>query len=506
LYDPHSPYDPPEPFRSRYQGHEYDGEIAYADHELGRVIAWLKQSQLYDSSLILFLSDHGESLGEHGEHEHGFFVYNPTVHVPLIVKPPAGSGIRPGRVTRPVETTDVAATLLGAAGIHAGMGEQLQSKGLLDAHSSSDDAAYSETFYPFSSFGWSPLHALETNRYHFIDAPQPELYDLAADPEEKNNLAAQQTATVAVLKDKLQALLRDHPYTPAADSSSGLSPDALDKLRALGYVAYRSPISAAALASGLADPKTKLWEFNSILEAEDALRAGDAAKGKSLLMQVREKDPEMYVVPFVLGETALGEKQWDEAATELRKCLELNPHFDQAMLGLARALIFLDKGEEAEKWTRSAIQYNSENYRAWYQLGFIEARTDKQAAIADYEKAVSIQGSFAPLRRDLGLLQFQQGNYPEAAKHLARAVELGINDAGVYNSLGISYSRTGRLRQAVSSYTQALKLDPNLADAHLNLGFAYERLGQKISADREYQQACQMKPEFCEMIKKHQQK
>ena len=504
LYDPHSPYDPPEPYRNEYQGHLYDGEIAYADHEVGRVIAWLKQNKIYDSSLILFVSDHGESLGEHGEHEHGFFVYNATVHVPLIVKPPAGSGIRPGRVTRPVETTAVAATLLEAAGIHNGMGQQLKSRGLLRTDTSSD-AAYSETFYPFSSFGWSPLHALETSRYHYIEAPQPELYDLTTDPGETNNLAEQQTATVAVLKDKLQKLVAERPYTPSTDGNTGLSTDALDKLRALGYVAYRSPVSPSALASGLPDPKNKLWEFNSILESEDALRAGDTAKGRALLLAVREKDPEMYVVPFVLGETALGQQQWDEAATELRKCLKLNPHFDQAMLGLARALIFLDKPDEAKQWTRNAIQYNSENYRAWYQLGFIEARIDKQAAIVDYEKAVAIQGSFAPLRRDLGLLQVQQAHYIEAIKHLSRAVELGINDAGVYNALGISYSRTGRLRQAVGSYQQALKIDPSMAQTHLNLGFAYERLGQKTLAEHEYQQACQMKSDLCDMIKQHRQ-
>ena len=505
LYDPHSPYDPPEPYRSQYQGHLYDGEIAYADHELGRVIAWLKQSKIYDSSMILFASDHGESLGEHGEHEHGFFVYNATVRVPLIVKPPAGSGVRAGRFSRPVETAAVAVTLLEGAGIHDTLGGQLRGPSLLSSKAASDDAAYSETFYPFSSFGWSPLHALETSRYHYIESPQPELYDLAADPEEKNNLAAQQTATVAVLKDKLQRLLADRPYAPTADGNSGLSTDALDKLRSLGYVAYRSPVSSSALASGLPDPKSKLWEFNSILEAEDALRAGDTAKGKSLLLQVRDKDPEMYVVPFVLGETALGQQQWEEAAAELRKCLELNPHFDQAMLGLARALIFLGKTDEAKQWNRSAIQYNSENYRAWYQLGFIEARSDKQAAIADYEKAVTIQGSFAPLRKDLGLLQFQEGHYAEAAKHLARAVELGVNEAGVYNALGISYSRIGRVRDAVESYKRALKLDPGLADAHLNLGFAYERLGQKGSANREYEQACKLKADLCELIRKHQQ-
>src|SRR6266480_3572806 len=102
LYDPHSPYDPPEPFRTQYRGHLYDGEIAYADHELGRLINYLKQKSLYDRTAIVLLSDHGESLGDHGEKEHGFFIYNSTVHVPLIVKPPAGSGFRPGRIARPV--------------------------------------------------------------------------------------------------------------------------------------------------------------------------------------------------------------------------------------------------------------------------------------------------------------------------------------------------------------------------------------------------------------------
>ncbi len=196
LYDPHSPYDPPEPFRTQYRSHLYDGEIAYADHELGRLISWLKQNQLYHRSLIVFLSDHGESLGDHGEKEHGFFVYNSTVHIPLIVKPPAGSGFRPGRVARPVETVAVAPTLTQFAGKNALSEKQFQSRSLLGdlaTDTSEDDAAYSESFYSFSSFGWSPLHALQTRRYHYIEAPEPELYDVIADPAEKNNLAHQQT-------------------------------------------------------------------------------------------------------------------------------------------------------------------------------------------------------------------------------------------------------------------------------------------------------------------------
>ena len=500
LYDPHSPYDPPEPFRTQYRSHPYDGEIAYADHELGRLIAWLKQNRLYDRTAIVVLSDHGESLGEHGEKEHGFFVYNSTVHIPLIVKPPAGSGFRPSRVSAPVETVAVAPTLTRLAGMKDESQKQFPYPGLLGNKAESEDAAYSESFYAFSSFGWSPLHALQTSRYHYIEAPTRELYDVIADPQEKNNLAPQQTATVAVLEDKLQALLRQNPFKPGEAGNSELSPDALEKLRALGYVAYRSPVSPEALAAGLPDPKSKLWEFNAILDAADAFQTGDIDRGKGLLAKVRESDPGMYVVSFMLGENALRRQAWDEATTELQKCLDLNPNFDQAMAALARALLNLGRTDEAKAWLDKALKFNPQNYRAWYERGFIESKTDEAAAIADMEKAVSIQPNFASLRRDLGMLQFQQQNYPEAAKHLAKAAELGVDDAPLYNFLGISLSRTGQLRKAVASYKHALKLDPNLAEAHLNLGFAYQRLNQSQAARKEYQEACRLEKKFCEFV------
>jgi arylsulfatase A-like enzyme/tetratricopeptide (TPR) repeat protein len=499
LYDPHSPYDPPEPFRTEYRGHLYDGEIAYADHELGRLIAWLKQNRLYDHTAIVLLSDHGESLGDHGEKEHGFFVYNSTVHIPLIVKPPAGSGFRPGRVARPVETVGVAPTLTRLAGMKDDIQKQFPAPGLLGSNTESNSAGYSESFYSFSSFGWSPLHALQTNRYHYIEAPTRELYDVLTDPQEKNNLAPQQTATVAVLEDKLQALLRQNPFQPGGSGSSGLSPDAMEKLRALGYVAYRSPVSPEALAAGLPDPKSKLWEFNAILEAGDAFHSGDFQTGETLLAQVQEKDPNIYIVPFMLGEAATRQQKWEVASTAFQKCLQLNPNFDQAMTGLSRVLMYLGKTDEAAQWSRSALKQNPANYRAWYQLGLIESKTNPNAAIADYEKGISIQGNFAPLRRDLGLLYFQKQNYAEAVKHLSRAAELGVEDAPLYNFLGISYGHTDRLAKAVESYKHALQLDPALAEAHLNLGFAYQKLGHAASARKEYTEACRLQEKFCQL-------
>jgi len=497
LYDPHSPYDPPEPYRSEYHGHLYDGEIAYADHELGTLMSWLKQNRLYDSSLIVALSDHGESLGEHGEEEHGFFIYNATAHVPLILKPPAGSGIASGRRPEPVETTAVAPTLLRLAGIKSSndpIEKQFQAQPLLAG--TQDSSAYSETFYPFSSFGWSPLHALESERFHFIEAPKPELYDLESDPGEVRNIAAEQPATVSVLHEKMQALLARNPFAPSQVDSGNLSPDAQEKLRALGYFGFRAAVSAESLKKGLADPKDKLWEFNSILKAEDAFQRGEDDKAEALLTEVQQKDPAIYIIPFLLGESALRRQEWSSAADQLQRCLQLNPNFDNAMTGLARALAKLGRVEEASSWLDKALQSNPQNYRAWYQKGLLEA-SDPEAAQSAYEKTIAIQPNFSAGQRELGMILFQQKQFAAAAPHLEKAVELGLDEARLHNFLGICYNRTNRTAKAVREFQHAIQLDPNLAEAHLNLAFAHQLLHQAKAAQQEYAVACKLDPSFC---------
>ncbi len=500
LYDPHSPYDPPEPYRTEYRDHLYDGEIAYADHELGNLMAWLKQSRLYDASLIVALSDHGESLGEHGEDEHGFFVYNATVHVPLIVKPPAGSGIRAGRRREPVETTAVAPSLLELAGVKDAIQKQFQAGALFPADADRKDSAYSETFYPFSSFGWSPLHALETSRFHYIDAPKPELYDVESDPGETHNIVDDQPATVAVLKEKNQQLLAHNPFTGTSSTRGNLSPDAQAKLQALGYFGFRASVTPEALAAGLADPKDKLWEFNAILKAQDAFHRNDPATAEALLAKVQEQDPKIYVVPFMLGESAIRRKNWPQAAEQLQRCLDLNPNFDNAMTGLAYALVRVGRAEEARNWLNKAVQNNPQNYRAWYQIGLLEAGTDASIARTAYEKAISIQPNFSPGQRALGLALFQQKKYASAATHLEKAIALGLDDAHIRNFLGICYSQTNRVSKAVREHKRAIELDPNLAEAYLNLGYDHLLLHQPKTALGEYQQACKLDKNFCKYV------
>ncbi len=370
----------------------------------------------------------------------------------------------------------------------------------MSPNSGTEGEAYSETFYPFSSFGWSPLHALETNRYHYIDAPEPELYDLTADPEEKTNVAPLQPATVAVLKEKLEARLQDHPFMSSRGGSSELSPDALEKLRALGYVAYRSPVSAEALAAGLPDPKSKLWEFNSILKAEDALQAGDVERAEELLSPVQQRDPKMYVIPFLLGEAALRKQNWGRAAEQLQRCMELNPNFDSAMTGLARALAKLGRMDEAKNWLKKASSSNPENYRAWYELGLFEAGSDPAAAQAAYEKAIAIQPNFSPAQRDLGVLLFNHKNYADAVPRFEKAIALGLEDAQLDNLLGICYNQTHQLQKSIRSHQAALKLDPKLAEAHLNQAYDYQLLHQPKTAREEYQRACDLEQKFCKFV------
>jgi len=519
LYDPHSPYDPPEPYRSEYRSHLYDGEIAYADHELGNLMSWLKQNHLYDSSLIVALSDHGESLGEHGEDEHGFFVYNATVHVPLIVKPPAGSGIPDGRHHEPVETAAVAPTLLQLAGVkdsvdsiygqfqsRAVLGTMLSKKSGADqaggqaANQPPRDPAYSETFYPFSSFGWSPLHALESERFHFIDAPKPELYDLETDPGETRNIAPEQPATVAVLRERIQALMAHNPFTRQNAGAENLSPDAQEKLRALGYFGFRAAVSSESLKQGLADPKDKLWEFNSILKAQDAFQRKEDDQAEALLTEVQQKDPQIYVIPFLLGESALRRQNWEGAAEQLQRCLALNPNFDNAMTGLARALVKLGRVDEAKSWLNKALQNNPQNYRAWYQAGLLDAVSNPAAALSAYEKTIAIQPNFSAGQRDLGMLLFQQKNYAAAASHLEKALGLGLEDARLHNFLGICYNRTNRTLKAVREFQRAIALDPNLAEAHLNLAYAHQLLHHAKAAHEEYAAACKLDEAFCKFV------
>jgi arylsulfatase A-like enzyme len=502
LYDPHSPYNPPEPFRTRYAKQLYDGEIAYADSQLGRLFSWLRESPngLYDNTLIVFLSDHGESLGEHGEKEHGFFVYDSTVRVPLLLKPPKDTGLAVQRVADAVETIQVGPTVLDLAGVEDPIQKQFQAASLVPLLNGKPHApqrpAYSETFYPLNSFGWSPLRSVQTARYQYIEAPRQELYDHQTDLAENNNLAAKDPSVATSLRSQLNQLLANYPAL-AASSGTSASPEVLEKLRSLGYVAYRAP---AAASSKLADPKDKLPVFQDVLHATDLIQLGNFADARSVLSSLQRREPQLYLIPFLLGETASHEAQWKEAEKNFGRAAALNPGFEQARMGLARALGLQGKIAQAKDLLGTLLTTNPQNFRAWFLLSQIEAPADLKSSREALDKVIAIQPNFALAYRDRGLLSVREQTYVSGSEDLSRAVELGLHDVLTYNSLGICYSRMNRLDDAVESYRRAIAADPNYAQAHLNLGFAYERMNQLDLKKKEYAEACRLDRHICPLV------
>jgi choline-sulfatase len=252
LYDAHRPYDPPEPYKSRYAD-PYVGEIAFADAQIGRVLDALDARDLMNRTIVIVAGDHGESLGDHGEQDHGVFIYESVLRVPLIIRIPS---ISPKRVASVVRLTDVMPTVLDLLGAPAPTMDGMSLRDLLTgSRRDLDLEAYSESEYP-RRLGWSALRALRAGRFKLIDAPRPELYDLDRDPFEQRNVYDERRATAAAMTSRLHALARPHSasgvesYRNAAVPSVGLS----DELAALGYVGSRM-LPALTASTDLPDPK-----------------------------------------------------------------------------------------------------------------------------------------------------------------------------------------------------------------------------------------------------------
>jgi tetratricopeptide (TPR) repeat protein len=205
----------------------------------------------------------------------------------------------------------------------------------------------------------------------------------------------------------------------------------------------------------------------------------------------------------MIGEEALARKDWTEAVAQLEKSLQLNPDFDQAMTAVARALHQQGHDDEAEEWAKKAIAKNPKNFRAWFELGWIQAEPRPKEAMASLRKALEIQPNFALAVREMGMLEFQTNAYAEASRHLQQAADLGLSGPYMFNYLGIAYSRIGQLNNAVNSYRKALRQKPDLAEAHLNLGFAYERLKHPAQAAAEYDAACRLDQNLCGQVQQH---
>lgn len=506
LYDPHTPYEPPEPFKTRFRMHPYEGEIAYADQQLGRLMAFLQAHNLYDSSLILLASDHGEGLGEHGEQAHGLFIYNSTVHVPLILKPPGD--IKPARhsIDQVVNTVDIAPTLTQACGFPAADSANFQGRSLLPLlrlpSAGAPREGYSESLYPRTSFGWHSLHGIETERYHYVEAPREELYDIEADPGETHNLQGEKPSIAATLRENMHTLEARYSR-PAAPSQASptLDMEKLRELRSLGYVGGSAPEPLQGDASGAADPKDRVRFYTRVIHATELAEDGRWGESNALLSEAAVEDPKSYLPPFLMGENALGQRQYHEAMDYYRRALEINPRYDLAAMGMGHAALEGGDPAGAVKAFQWALELNPRNFVVKIAMAGAYEKLNRLTDASNLEKEVLVSHpEEGKVNSDYGVTLVRMRQYPEGLAALEKAVELGYRAAITYNFLGTARLAAGRADEAVRAYEEAIRLDPKYSAPYGNLALFYLRAGQNAKAQQYYQQACQIDSTLCQEL------
>ena len=391
LYDPHDPYEPPPPYSEKYKDHLYDGEIAYADSALAHWIAFLKKNGVYDNAIIVVTGDHGEGLGEHGEETHGLFLYDSTLHIPLILKT-VGGAHRGVVIDVQVRTTDILPTILEATGVSAPAelnGESLLP--LIQAQAPSHRELFGETDYPLR-WGWAPLRALRTENTKLIEAPQPELYDLQADPKELKNLFATDSSKVQSMQAEMAKWKAQLPPSTFSAKPGETLPDPKDKVGVqnllhnamLASDDNRSSDARQFLEKALQLDPSSPTALRQLGELE--LAAGDFSKAATRLKRACELRPEDSTAAFELGEAAEKSSDWPGARDALESSLKLAPSQMSARLLLGHVYLQLKDGKNAEDQFEAALLVDSSSSDG--RLGVAEAQiqqSDFAGALPDLE-------------------------------------------------------------------------------------------------------------------------
>ncbi|HYH47753.1 MAG TPA: sulfatase-like hydrolase/transferase, partial [Thermoanaerobaculia bacterium] len=423
LYDPHTPYAPPEPFAGQYAGRPYNGEIAWTDEVVGRLLDGLDGLGLTGRTLVAVIGDHGESLGEHGETGHGFFVYEPTTRVPFLLAGPY-PGLAGRRVPGVVRQIDLLPTLLELLGVEA---PATQGQSLVPAILGRPDApvltGYSEAFYARYHYGWSELRALRQGRWHFIEAPRPELYDLEADPGEQRNLASAERRTVAALRQELARLEQSTGPAPAAAAPLEEDEETLRKLAALGYLGSR--VDTEKSWRDLPDPKDRIHVYNLMDRARDEIVTSAPDRAIATLREVLAEDPEVIDAWFMLGNAFLQKREWEEAAAAYRKTLEKKPDHDYAVIGLADTLVATGRVDDAVLGYQRYLARDPDNAQVAYRLAQVlldEGRNDE--AEKAFRRTLEIEAKTARAHVGLGVVAFRRQDLAGARQEISRALAI----------------------------------------------------------------------------------
>jgi arylsulfatase A-like enzyme/tetratricopeptide (TPR) repeat protein len=530
FYDPHHPYNPPEPYRSQYRSCPYDGEIAYVDSVVGKLFNFLSEKRLTKKTVIVIVSDHGEALGEHGESYHGYYLYDSTLRVPFILSVPGLPSHAP-QVALPVSLLDVAPTLLQVLGIPRPA--QMQGRSLLASilgREQDPEPIYGESLFANLHFGWGTLYAFRLGHHKLIQSKRPELFDLEKDPGEKINLFAENRALATTLREKLEAMATRYRRDPPEKAAPKLSQEALNKLRALGYIGAPSE-ATQSMTADLPDPRGRIHFYNLYLQAASQQGNGRLVEAAATYLLMLHEDPTLSIVHHQLGSVYFKMKKYPMAVESFQAALKLNAKSDASILALARTYGEMGKYPEAESgyeralalkpddpanldnlavilmkmgsWDKAkqtlehAVALGSPLKESFYHLGVCYQRDRRlDEAAAQFRKAIEIDSKFAGAYYNLGVIYAQQGKQNAAIEEFQKAVEAKPNFAEPHFNLGSIYARQDKLTTAAAEFEKAVELRPDLAEAHFNLGTVYARQARLGDSIAEYKKATAIQPSF----------
>ena len=465
LYDPHDPYTPPEPYKTRWRDHLYDGEIAYTDSVVAKLLAGLRTRSLLDSSIVAVMADHGEAFGEHGENHHGIFLYDETIHVPLLLKVPgqhAGS-----KVMAQVGLVDVAPTILQISQLP--VPTQMQGTSLLtlmkssqrntseSEDSSSPQYVYSESAYGHLSFGWSKLQALRTSKYLYIAAPERELYDLLTDPLAAHNLAANSKAVADTAAAQVTEFYRKTKGSVAERKQ--LDFEQSESLHALGYLGSSSEPAAETYDHDGADPKQNIAIANLLYEALVDMEEEQYPEAIPILERVVKEEPNTLIAFLQLGRAYMALKEYQKAIMPLQKLVEKKPEDAFARYELGCALVKTGRWGEALPHFEAAVSQMTSSSMMHFYLALVYQRTSRiPEATAEFQSALHIDPANFPANLLLGRLFIVQQRATDALPYLTRAAKLRPDSIDVHRFLSDVYRDLGQQANAQRELDEAERL------------------------------------------------
>ncbi len=496
LYDPHTPYDPPSPYKEQYPNRPYDGEIAYTDSQLARLWQYLEEKNLIENTILIFTSDHGESLGAHKENAHGFFIYQEAVHVPLIFVTPFESLFGQSRFAV-VSLVDIFPTMLEMANIP--VPSQTQSRSLspllLKDQKDQEVFAYSETFYPRFHYGWSELTSVQDGRYKLIVAPRLELYDLKKDPQESTNLLDVEPREARRLKDLIDVFMEETEKNALKLDYSQMDEDSRQKLAALGYL---GTITDASLeGKKLGDPKDKITIFNQLSEARELGLERKFEDAVRIVEKIITEDPDVIDAYFTLGNLYFKEKDFEKALEYFFQVLSRQPSNTFTVNNIANSYILMDELDEAEKFLLSIIDALPPDSQINLILGNINnAQMEYDKALAYYNKCMEINPASASAYNAIGGIYVVQKNLDKAEEYLREAEKRNTKLMNLHYYLAQLFEERKDLAQAEIEYKKELEYIPHNFRASFNLSRIHRLRGDVVNEEKYLEETLSSNPNF----------